>query len=43
MVVRIIPDPRKDIGLNILSRFHYRRGSRFVTLRNAGGGDEGVG
>jgi hypothetical protein len=22
-VVRIIPDPRKDIGLNILSYFHY--------------------
>lgn len=24
-VVRIIPDPRKDIGLNIMSHFHYRR------------------
>ena len=23
MVVRVVPDPRKDIGLNILSRFHY--------------------
>ena len=22
-VVRVIPDPRKDIGLNILSHFHY--------------------
>jgi hypothetical protein len=22
-VVRVIPDPRKDIGLNILSQFHY--------------------
>jgi hypothetical protein len=22
-VIRIIPDPGKDIGLNILSRFHY--------------------
>ena len=22
-VVRVIPDPHKDIGLNILSRFHY--------------------
>ena len=22
-VTRIIPDPRKDIGLNILSQFHY--------------------
>ncbi|HEY2615659.1 MAG TPA: hypothetical protein VGI42_08100 [Chthoniobacterales bacterium] len=23
LVVRVIPDPRKDIGLNILSQFHY--------------------
>jgi len=22
-VVRVIPDPRKDIGLNIMSHFHY--------------------
>jgi hypothetical protein len=22
-VIRVIPDPRKDIGLNILSQFHY--------------------
>jgi anti-anti-sigma regulatory factor len=31
LVVRIIPDPRKDIGLNILSIFHYGRGLRTVT------------
>jgi hypothetical protein len=31
MVVRIIPDPHKDIGLNILSLFHYRRRVRIVT------------
>lgn len=30
-VVRIIPDPRKDIGLNIMSRFHYRARVRIVT------------
>ena len=30
-VVRIIPDPKKDIGLNIMSLFHYRRGVRIVT------------
>jgi hypothetical protein len=24
-VIRIIPDPGKDIGLNILSQFHYAR------------------
>jgi anti-anti-sigma regulatory factor len=22
-VIRVVPDPHKDIGLNILSRFHY--------------------
>jgi hypothetical protein len=30
-VVRVIPDPQKDIGLNILSLFHYRRRVRIVT------------
>jgi len=29
-VVRIIPDPRKDIGLNIMSRFHYDPRVRIV-------------
>jgi hypothetical protein len=31
VVVRVIPDPRKDIGLNILSLFHYRRRVRIMT------------
>jgi anti-anti-sigma regulatory factor len=30
-VVRVIPDPSKDIGLNILSLFHYRRNLPIVT------------
>jgi hypothetical protein len=30
-VVRVIPDPRKDIGLNILSLFHYERRVRIIT------------
>ena len=30
-VVRVIPDPKKDIGLSIMSAFHYRRGVRIVT------------
>jgi hypothetical protein len=30
-VVRLIPDVHKDIGLNILSLFHYPHGVRFVT------------
>jgi hypothetical protein len=31
-VVRIIPDPKKDIGLSIMSLFHYNRGVRIVTV-----------
>lgn len=31
MVVRVIPDPHRDIGLNIMSLFHYRRRVRLVT------------
>jgi hypothetical protein len=34
-VVRIIPDPTKDIGLNILSVVHLRNGVRVLTLRDA--------
>jgi hypothetical protein len=30
-VVRVIPDPKKDIGLNILSLFHYTRKIHPVT------------
>ncbi|HSU56837.1 MAG TPA: hypothetical protein VLT36_22450 [Candidatus Dormibacteraeota bacterium] len=32
LVVRVIPDPKKDIGLNIMSLFHYHRGLRIVTV-----------
>jgi anti-anti-sigma regulatory factor len=31
LVVRVVPDPSKDIGLKILSIIHYRRGVRIVT------------
>ena len=31
MVTRVISDPHKDIGLNIMSLFHYARGVRIVT------------
>lgn len=31
LVVRVIPDPHKDIGFNIMSLFHYRHGLRIVT------------
>jgi hypothetical protein len=34
-VVRIVPDSRKDIGLNILSIIHYGRGVHVLTCENA--------
>lgn len=34
LVVRVIPDPAKDIGLNILSVFHYQRRPRIVTCQS---------
>lgn len=34
-VVRIVPNPKKDIGFNILSIVHYRRGVRIVTCQTA--------
>ena len=34
MVVRIFPDPSKDIGFNILSHFHYTRDVLIVTCNN---------
>src|SRR5262245_4962922 len=33
-VVRVIPDPHKDIGLNILSVFHYPRRVKIVTCES---------
>lgn len=34
LVVRLIPDPSKDIGLNILTVFHYRRRPRIITCKS---------
>jgi hypothetical protein len=34
LVVRVIPDPEKDIGMNLLSLFHYHRRPRIVTCEN---------
>jgi hypothetical protein len=31
LVVRVLPDPRKDPGLNILTRFHYKHPLQLVT------------
>ncbi len=30
-VVRVIPDPTRDIGLQIMSRFHYRHDVKIMT------------
>ena len=30
-VIRVIPEPQKDIGFNILAAFHYERQIRTVT------------
>jgi anti-anti-sigma regulatory factor len=34
LVVRVVPDPRKDIGLNILSQFHYGSAVQFATFES---------
>lgn len=34
-VVRIIPDPRQDIGMQIMSYFHYGGDVRIVTCESA--------
>ena len=33
-VVRVIPDPHKDIGLNIMSQFHYGSKIRVTNCAN---------
>lgn len=33
LLVRVIPDPSKDIGLNILTAFHYKKRPRIVNCR----------
>ena len=33
-VVRVVPDPHKDIGLNILSQFHYGPNIKLVTVES---------
>ena len=34
LVVRVIPDPSKDIGMNILTVFHYPHHPRIVTCES---------
>ncbi len=33
-IVRVIPDPRKDIGFNIMSYFHYGHGVSIRTVKS---------
>ena len=34
LVVRVIPDPSRDIGMNILTVFHYSQEVQVVTCQN---------
>ena len=33
-IVRVIPNPRKDIGFSIMSLFHYSHGVHIMTCEN---------
>lgn len=33
-ILRVIPDPNKDFGLNILSLFHYSKDVKFYTFES---------
>jgi len=41
-VVRVIPDPSKDIGLNILSIIHYGSGVQILTCRTLAEGERAL-
>jgi hypothetical protein len=41
-VIRVIPDPSKDIGLNILSIIHYGTGVRILTCRTLEEGESAL-
>lgn len=34
LVVRVVPDPSKDFGLNILTVFHYRKDLQVITCES---------
>jgi hypothetical protein len=42
LVVRVIPDPYKDIGMNILTLFHYPHHPRVVTCDSMAEGAKAV-
>jgi len=41
-VVRVIPDPAKDIGFNILSLFHYRNKVHVLTFQSLAEAEKAV-
>jgi hypothetical protein len=41
-IVRVIPDPHKDIGFNIMSLFHYPRGLLIITCENQAEADRAL-
>ena len=41
-VIRIIPNPRKDIGFSIMSVFHYDRHVRILTFDNLAEAEEAL-
>jgi hypothetical protein len=40
MVVRVIPDPHRDIGMTIMSVFHYRGGVKIFTCQTLAEAEE---
>jgi hypothetical protein len=34
LIIRVMPDPSKDIGMNIMAAFHYPQRPRTITSRN---------
>ena len=40
MVVRVIPDPHRDIGMQIMSIFHYRGGTQILTCETLAQAEE---
>ena len=43
MVVRVIPDPHRDIGLQIMSIFHYRGDVQIITCETLAQAEEILG
>lgn len=43
LIVRVIPDPYKDIGFNILTIFHYTRHPQIVTCKTMAEAGEHLG